>query len=103
MTSGTVLHTHLGTPSAQGINTRAEVGLLTRNIRIHGEMEPGCYDPNLCQWFDYDTFGGQTQVRRTCPEGWWVESPTTPMLGQAQLRWVVAIHFLQYQYDYIVA
>ena len=40
---------------------RAEVGLLTRNILIQGEMEDVCYG-DLCEWFDVDTFGGQTQV-----------------------------------------
>ena len=41
----------------------AEVGLLSRNIKIHGEMEESCYDNNLCNYFSYDTFGGHIQVR----------------------------------------
>ena len=41
---------------------RAEVGLLSRNIRIHGELEESCYDDNLCDYFNYDTFGGHIQV-----------------------------------------
>lgn len=43
---------------------RAEVGLLTRNIKIYGEMnEAGCYADNKCQYFNYDTFGGHIMVR----------------------------------------
>ena len=45
-----------------GIDMRAEVGLLTRNIVIHGEMEDSCYAENHCQFFDYDTFGGHVMV-----------------------------------------
>ena len=37
---------------------RAEVGLLSRNIVIRGEMESACYTPNPCDAVDYDTFGG---------------------------------------------
>ena len=45
-----------------GVDLRAEVGLLSRNIRIHGEMEESCYADNLCDYFSYDTFGGHIQV-----------------------------------------
>ena len=37
---------------------RAEVGLLSRNVVIRGEMESACYPPNPCDEVDYDTFGG---------------------------------------------
>jgi len=46
-----------------GVDLRAEVGLLSRNIRIHGEMEESCYDDNMCQYFAYDTFGAHIQVK----------------------------------------
>lgn len=45
-----------------GIDMRAEVGLLSRNILIKGEMEDSCYGQNFCNFFSYDTFGGQIKV-----------------------------------------
>lgn len=47
-----------------GIDMRAEVGLLTRNIVIQGEMEDSCYAENHCQFFDYDTFGGHVMIEK---------------------------------------
>ncbi|XP_021007303.1 cell surface hyaluronidase [Mus caroli] len=47
-----------------GIDMRAEVGLLTRNIVIQGEMEDSCYAENHCQFFDYDTFGGHIMIEK---------------------------------------
>ncbi|KAH0620014.1 hypothetical protein JD844_014512 [Phrynosoma platyrhinos] len=43
-----------------GVDMRAEVGLLSRNIVVMGEMEKQCYEYNtdLCSFFDFDTFGG---------------------------------------------
>ena len=41
-----------------GVEMRAEVGLLSRNVVIRGEMESTCYPPNPCDEVDYDTFGG---------------------------------------------
>ncbi|MBN3297827.1 TMEM2 hyaluronidase, partial [Amia calva] len=55
--------THVG-EIIDGIDMRAEVGLLTRNILIHGEMENSCYGNNLCQFFSYDTFGGHIKIIR---------------------------------------
>ncbi|XP_072373475.1 cell surface hyaluronidase isoform X1 [Scyliorhinus torazame] len=45
-----------------GIDMRAEVGVLTRNLVIEGEMEDSCYDNNWCQFFEHDTFGGHLKV-----------------------------------------
>jgi len=59
---GTVRYRHLGMTTEDGVDLRAEVGLLSRNIKIHGEMEDFCYDDNLCDYFNYDTFGGHIQV-----------------------------------------
>ena len=59
---GTVRHRHLGVVSEDGVDLRAEVAVLSRNIRIHGEMEESCYDDNRCDYFSYDTFGGHIQV-----------------------------------------
>lgn len=47
-----------------GIDMRAEVGILTRNVVIQGEMEASCYAENQCQFFDYDTFGGHVMVEK---------------------------------------
>ncbi|CAO2584979.1 Cell surface hyaluronidase, partial [Lemmus lemmus] len=47
-----------------GIDMRAEVGILTRNVVIQGEMEASCYAENQCQFFDYDTFGGHVMIEK---------------------------------------
>ncbi|XP_073424765.1 cell surface hyaluronidase CEMIP2-like isoform X1 [Dendrobates tinctorius] len=60
---GYPLYLHIG-EVVDGIDMRAEVGLLTRNIRIEGEMEASCYGHNHCQFFNYDTFGGQVKIQR---------------------------------------
>lgn len=53
---------HMG-EEVDGVDMRAEVGLLTRNILVRGEMEPGCYGNEACNFFDFDTFGGHVKVR----------------------------------------
>ncbi|KAL0193619.1 hypothetical protein M9458_011915, partial [Cirrhinus mrigala] len=55
--SGKPQFTHVG-EILDGVDMRAEVALLSRNILIHGEMENSCYGKNWCQYFSYDTFGG---------------------------------------------
>ncbi|XP_064152938.1 cell surface hyaluronidase isoform X2 [Anguilla rostrata] len=45
-----------------GIDMRAEVAVLSRNILIHGEMENSCYGNNWCQFFSYDSFGGHIKI-----------------------------------------
>uniref|UniRef100_A0A8C9AU62 hyaluronoglucosaminidase n=1 Tax=Prolemur simus TaxID=1328070 RepID=A0A8C9AU62_PROSS len=47
-----------------GVDMRAEVGILTRNVVIQGEMEDSCYAENQCQFFDYDTFGGHVTITK---------------------------------------
>lgn len=47
-----------------GVDMRAEVGILTRNVVIRGEMEDSCYAENKCQFFDYDTFGGHVMIMK---------------------------------------
>jgi len=56
-----VLWTHWG-ETTDGVNMGAEVGLLNRNVRIHGRMEEACYGENKCNRFNFDTFGGQIKV-----------------------------------------
>uniref|UniRef100_A0A8D0BWU0 hyaluronoglucosaminidase n=1 Tax=Salvator merianae TaxID=96440 RepID=A0A8D0BWU0_SALMN len=60
---GNPLYLHMG-EIIDGVDMRAEVGLLTRNILIQGEMEESCYGPNHCQFFSFDTFGGQIKIQR---------------------------------------
>lgn len=52
---------HMG-EEVDGVDMRAEVGLLKRNILIRGEIEPGCYGNEACAFFDFDTFGGHLKV-----------------------------------------
>lgn len=54
---------HMG-EDVDGVDMRAEVGLLSRNILIRGEMEPGCYGNEACKFFKFDTFGGHVKVER---------------------------------------
>ncbi|XP_051541641.1 cell surface hyaluronidase-like isoform X1 [Myxocyprinus asiaticus] len=53
--------THVG-EILDGVDMRAEVALLSRNILIHGEMENSCYGKNWCQFFSHDTFGGHIKI-----------------------------------------
>ncbi|XP_004464997.2 cell surface hyaluronidase CEMIP2 [Dasypus novemcinctus] len=54
---------HMG-EIVDGVDMRAEVGILTRNVVIRGEMEDSCYAGNQCQFFDYDTFGGHVLIMK---------------------------------------
>ncbi|XP_018417775.1 PREDICTED: transmembrane protein 2 [Nanorana parkeri] len=57
----TPLYFHMG-EITDGLDMRAEVGDLTRNIVIQGEMQKTCYGNNQCQFFNYDTFGGHIKI-----------------------------------------
>ncbi|XP_041366847.1 cell surface hyaluronidase-like [Gigantopelta aegis] len=53
----------------QGVDERAEVALLTRDIVIEGELEKECYsnyddEVQLCKFFHADTFGGHFKMIR---------------------------------------
>uniref|UniRef100_A0A8C7K2N0 Cell migration inducing hyaluronidase 1 n=1 Tax=Oncorhynchus kisutch TaxID=8019 RepID=A0A8C7K2N0_ONCKI len=54
---------HMG-EEVDGVDMRAEVGLLSRNILVRGEMEPGCYGNEACKFFAFDTFGGHVKMER---------------------------------------
>ncbi|KAK1160788.1 cell migration-inducing and hyaluronan-binding protein-like [Acipenser oxyrinchus oxyrinchus] len=58
---GKAKYLHIG-EEVDGVDMRAEVGLLTRNILIKGEMEAQCYGNDACKFFDFDTFGGHLKV-----------------------------------------
>ncbi|XP_061592032.1 cell migration-inducing and hyaluronan-binding protein-like [Cololabis saira] len=60
---GTAWFLHMG-EEVDGVDMRAEVGLLTRNILVRGETESGCYSHNACKFFKFDTFGGHLKVER---------------------------------------
>uniref|UniRef100_A0A3Q3BD95 hyaluronoglucosaminidase n=1 Tax=Kryptolebias marmoratus TaxID=37003 RepID=A0A3Q3BD95_KRYMA len=52
---------HMG-EEVDGVDMRAEVGLLTRNILLRGETEPSCYGHEACKFFTFDPFGGHLKV-----------------------------------------
>ncbi|XP_054998814.1 cell migration-inducing and hyaluronan-binding protein isoform X1 [Sorex araneus] len=61
--AGKPLYLHMG-EEVDGVDMRAEVGLLSRNIVVRGEVEPTCYPytPHVCSFFHFDTFGGHIKV-----------------------------------------
>lgn len=60
ISSGKPQYHHVG-EVVDGIDMRAEVALLSRNILIYGEMEKSCYG-KMCQFYSHDTFGGHVKV-----------------------------------------
>uniref|UniRef100_A0AAQ5ZQC8 hyaluronoglucosaminidase n=1 Tax=Amphiprion ocellaris TaxID=80972 RepID=A0AAQ5ZQC8_AMPOC len=54
-------YNHVG-EIVDGVDMRAEVALLSRNILIYGEMENSCYGNNMCQFYSHDTYGGHIKV-----------------------------------------
>lgn len=60
VSSGKPQYNHSG-EIVDGIDMRAEVALLSRNILIYGEMESSCYG-KMCQFYNHDTFGGHVKV-----------------------------------------
>jgi len=61
--SGRLRFDHFGEVDS-GVEMRAEVGLLSRNVVIRGEMESSCYPPNPCEEVTYDTFGGHIIAKK---------------------------------------
>lgn len=64
ISSGKPQYHHVG-EIVDGIDMRAEVALLSRNILIYGEMEKSCYG-KMCQFYSHDTFGGHVKVCTAC-------------------------------------
>uniref|UniRef100_A0A8C3VKB0 hyaluronoglucosaminidase n=1 Tax=Catharus ustulatus TaxID=91951 RepID=A0A8C3VKB0_CATUS len=60
---GKASYLHMG-EVVDGVDMRAEVGLLSRNVLVMGEMEQQCYEysSKLCSFFDFDTFGGHIKI-----------------------------------------
>ncbi|GFR79019.1 transmembrane protein 2-like [Elysia marginata] len=68
LSSGEFRYSHFGHVT-YGVDERAEIGLLTRNIRVEGEVQESCYSNSsrekyLCDRFGMDTFGGHIKVVR---------------------------------------
>ena len=61
--TGNILYSHFGEIDSD-VDMRGEVGLLSRNILIQGEMEERCYGDQLCDEYDFDTFGGHIMAKK---------------------------------------
>uniref|UniRef100_A0A671VVW0 Cell migration inducing hyaluronidase 2 n=1 Tax=Sparus aurata TaxID=8175 RepID=A0A671VVW0_SPAAU len=59
--NGKPQYNHFG-EIVDGVDMRAEVALLSRNILIYGEMENSCYGNNACQFYNHDTYGGHVKI-----------------------------------------
>ncbi|CAH1800781.1 unnamed protein product [Owenia fusiformis] len=60
---GQLKYNHFGEMD-EGVDMRGEVGLLSRNIVVKGQMEGNCYGDNQCRFFEYDTNGGHVKILR---------------------------------------
>ena len=61
--TGELEYRHFGEIES-GVDMRGEVALLTRNIKIEGEMQHGCpkENKNCDKYKDIDTYGGHMKV-----------------------------------------
>ncbi|XP_015254408.1 PREDICTED: transmembrane protein 2 [Cyprinodon variegatus] len=75
-----------------GVDMRAEVALLSRNILIYGEMESSCYGDNLCQFFNHDTFGGHIKILRNFSSVH-LSHVELKNMGQQRVRGSYPLHF----------
>ena len=93
--SGEVFYEHKG-EILNDIDQRAEVGLLTRNIKIHGKMNSGeCEMPevNVCdETAKADTFGGHTKALEGF-KAYNIEGAELYHMGQATVLGSYPIHF----------
>ncbi|XP_066513496.1 cell surface hyaluronidase-like [Hoplias malabaricus] len=83
--------THMG-EIVDGVDMRAEVALLSRNILIQGEMERSCYANNWCQYFSHDTFGGHVKILRNFSSVH-LSQVELKNMGQQAVRGSYPIHF----------
>ena len=75
------------------IDMRAEVGLLTRNILIHGEMGDSCTDDSdACKAMKFDNFGGHTKAIRGF-KAYNIEGAELTNMGQSSVLGSYPIHF----------
>ncbi|XP_046367425.2 cell surface hyaluronidase-like [Haliotis rufescens] len=76
-----------------GVDERAEIGLLTRNILIQGRMENTCPPSNgNCDKFSYDTFGGHLEFVRGY-KNVHIEGVELTRMGQQTEKGFYPIHF----------
>ena len=79
----------------EGVEMRAEVAMLTRNVKIHGEMEDGCYgeETNACgDNVDFDNFGGHIMAVMGF-ESFNIEGAEVYHMGQMTVKGRYPIHF----------
>ena len=76
------------------IDMRAEVGLLTRNVLIHGEMGEKCtdVDSDACQAVGFDNFGGHTKAIQGF-KAYNIEGAELTNMGQMSVLGSYPIHF----------
>ena len=61
--TGNILYSHFGEVDSN-VDMREEVGLISQNVLIQGEMEERCYGDQLCNEYDFDTFCGHIIAKK---------------------------------------
>ena len=91
--TGELKYTHYA-DTYETIDMRAEVGLLTRNILIHGEMGEKCtdVDSDACQAVGFDNFGGHTKAIQGF-KAYNIEGAELTNMGQMSVLGSYPIHF----------
>ncbi|XP_067664214.1 cell surface hyaluronidase-like [Haliotis asinina] len=86
------LFTHWG-EMVDGVDQRAEVALLTRNIRVEGRMENTCPSSNRnCNKYNYDTFGGHIKFVKGFKDVH-IQGVELTHMGQQSEKGFYPIHF----------
>ncbi|EAL72668.1 transmembrane protein [Dictyostelium discoideum AX4] len=75
-----------------GVDERAEVGLLTKNIVVRGEMQPTCNGSRICDYFNFDGFGGHIKFVKGFANGH-LEGMEVYNMGQTYNVGYYPIHF----------
>lgn len=89
--NGLLKYDHFGEIDSH-VDMRGEVGLLTRNILIRGELESACYGNQLCQHFKVDTFGGHI-IAHEGFASFKVENAELTNLGQQAINGRYPLHW----------
>jgi len=90
---GEIKFSHYG-EEYETINMRAEVGLLTRNVLIHGEMGETCQDVGTpaCDEVDFDNYGGHTKAVEGF-KSYNIEGAELTHMGQMSILGRYPIHY----------
>ncbi|XP_046566225.1 cell surface hyaluronidase-like, partial [Haliotis rubra] len=84
--------THWG-EMVDGVDQRAEVALLTRNIRVEGRMENTCPPSNRnCNIYNYDTYGGHVKFVKGFKDVH-IQGVELTHMGQQSEKGFYPIHF----------